>query len=133
MTGDWNLFFQIINSVEESRRTIILLSSHFLKSMWAKTEFRTAHLKAMEERRARVIIILVGELDDNTELEPELKVYMKANTYVKWGDSWFWEKLRYALNKPLGTTSGFRENLLLENEAMYTVELDSLEKLVVWT
>jgi protein toll len=87
--------------VEDSRRTIIVLSPHFPESFWGRMEFRTAHANAMIENRARLIVVICGEIDSLDNLEPDLKAYLKTNTYVKWGDKWFWDKLRYALSKPL--------------------------------
>lgn len=88
---------QIADSVQNSRRTLILLSKDFLKSVWGQLEFKVAHRQSMAEGRARVILVLYGEIDVNADLDDELKAYIKTNTYVKWGEPWFWNKIKYAL------------------------------------
>ncbi|GJQ88238.1 Tl [Trypoxylus dichotomus] len=70
---------QIIDSVQKSRRTIIILSPDFLTSEWGGMEFRTAHTEEMKEE------------------DPDLQLYLSTNTYLKWGDPWFWKKLKYVL------------------------------------
>merc|ERR1719427_906989 len=46
-TRDWNVGDmipdQILQSVQSSRRTIIVLSTAYIESMWTKLEFRAAH------------------------------------------------------------------------------------------
>lgn len=85
----------------------------------ALQEFRAAHKNALDERRSRVIVIKLAEVDEK-KLDPELKDYLKLNTYIEWGHSRFWDNLRYALphQKPLSR----REEMLSQQitEALVT-------------
>lgn len=88
---------QITESVQNSRRTIIVLSRNFLQSDWANMEFKMAHDKSIDEERKRLIIILYENVSLNEIANEDLRIYLTTNTYIEWGDKWFWEKLRNSM------------------------------------
>ncbi|RZF33526.1 hypothetical protein LSTR_LSTR008172 [Laodelphax striatellus] len=86
----------IAQAVESSRRTIMVLSENFIKSEWCRFEFKSAHHQVLRDRRKRLIVILLGEVP-HKDLDPDIRLYLKTNTYLQWGDKLFWEKLKFAL------------------------------------
>lgn len=86
----------IIEAVESSRRTIVVLSKNFLHNEWCRFEFKSALHEVLKDRRRRLIIILTGELPQR-DLDPDLRLYLKTNTVIEWGDRQFWQKLRFAM------------------------------------
>lgn len=89
----WN----IINSVRNSRRTILILSRDFIESIWFQIEFHTAYYQMLEERRDRLIVIIRGDIPDKSQMDRDLAFLLSTKTYLVWGEKWFWHKLRYSL------------------------------------
>uniref|UniRef100_T1JC97 TIR domain-containing protein n=1 Tax=Strigamia maritima TaxID=126957 RepID=T1JC97_STRMM len=102
LVGEW-IPDQIVRSVEDSCRTIVVLSTNFIRSVWGRLEFKTAHHQALQDRMNRVIVIVLGEVPPKDEMDPDMRMYVGLNTYLRWEDPWFWKKLRYAMpHKPVG-------------------------------
>ena len=89
----------IISAVELSKRVIIVLSDNFLKSEWCQYEFQTAHHQLLEERKDRIIMVLLHDINSDNMEDHQLKNYLKTRTYLQYGDPWFWPKIEYAMPK----------------------------------
>ena len=91
----------IIRATEASKRTILVLSENFLKSEWSRYDYKSGLHQAMRsDGRKKLIVIMLGDVA-NRDIDPDLRLYLKASTVLHWGDRFFWEKLRYAIpDKP---------------------------------
>ncbi|XP_037282253.2 toll-like receptor 6 [Rhipicephalus microplus] len=84
----------ISEAVESSRRTIVILSEHFLKSEWCRYEFKSTHHHGV--RRRNLVVIFLGRVSFK-ELDPDIRLWLKSSTFLRWGEKRFWDKLRYAM------------------------------------
>jgi toll-like receptor 13 len=87
----------IIESVERSRHTIIVLSENFLESEWCLLEFRKAFHQTLLERTRHLIVVLMSNINLDT-VEPEMKHFLRTHTYLKRQDFLFWDRLIYAVS-----------------------------------
>ena len=113
----------IIDSVNKSKRVIMLLSNNFLKSEWCQYEFQKAHYQLLKERKNRIIMILLEEINPEL-LDKEMGLYLKTRTYVTYDDPWLWPKVEYAMPE----TRPINEINLNENAADDGIEFIQLEQ-----
>ncbi|XP_013380771.1 LOW QUALITY PROTEIN: protein toll-like [Lingula anatina] len=90
------IFDNIMNSVQQSKRMIMVLSQNYVDSEWCMMEFRTAHQKVLKERSKYLIIILFDDVNKD-QLDEELLAYLNTSTYLEVSSKWFWKKLFYAM------------------------------------
>ena len=86
----------IVFSLQRSRRVILVLTRHFIQSQWCLMEFRKAHQRALQRKGDYLIIVLLEEVNMD-EVDEELKVFLRTNTYLSVHNRWFWKKLYYAM------------------------------------
>lgn len=86
----------IVEAVESSRRTIMVLSKNFIENEWCRFQFKSAHHEVFKKGRQRLIVVVLGEIPSR-DLDPDLRLYLKTNTCIKASDSHFWDKLRFAM------------------------------------
>ena len=91
------IFSNICNSVENSRHTIILLSSGFIKSQYCVYEFQEAFRQSIMEKKRHLIIVMMEDVPTD-ELPKDLKRCIKTFTYIRKDDYLFNDRLIYALS-----------------------------------
>ncbi|KAK3577183.1 hypothetical protein CHS0354_037522 [Potamilus streckersoni] len=86
----------IIDAIYKSKRTIILMSKNFLRSMWGQFELQQAHNRAIARREDVLILI---KLDDC-----KIPAKMMGRTFLDWTNldvrPHFWQRLAEAVGKP---------------------------------
>lgn len=106
--GAYGLSETIGQAVDSSRRTVMIISPNFIKAEWCRFEYKSAlhqlfgsprHCQAKSKQK-RLIVILIGDVT-HKDLDADLKLYLKTNTYLQWGEDGFWDKLRFALPDPV--------------------------------
>nr|XP_054928923.1 protein toll-like [Dermacentor andersoni] len=86
----------IHDAVACSRRTLLVLTQNFLASDWCRLEFRLAHQRALQDNVNRLVIVLVDELVLGA-LDEDLRLYVRAANYLRWGEPNFWDRLLHSL------------------------------------
>lgn len=90
---------QIARHLEQSRRTIIVLSNNFLNTVWNRSGLRAAHIRCI-----RITFVILCDDDDfvidDVINDPDLLSYLEMNTCIKWGEDNFFNKLIKTLPHP---------------------------------
>ncbi|KAK3601549.1 hypothetical protein CHS0354_027689 [Potamilus streckersoni] len=96
----------IIQAVQNSRRTILVLSKNYVKSEFTRFEYQCAQ-QEMLQKKHRVIPILLEDITEIKDtIDPNLKVILNSVTYIMWpGENnpkelqKFWKRLELSMPK----------------------------------
>lgn len=101
--GKW-IVDNIIDSIEKSRKTLFVLSEHFVQSEWCKYELDFSHFRLFDENNDAAILVLLEPIQSNAIPKRfcKLRKIMNTKTYLEWpaGEEQqqvFWENLKRAL------------------------------------
>ncbi|XP_061176918.1 toll-like receptor 4 [Saccostrea echinata] len=90
---------QIVRSIQESKRTICVVSKRFLKSSWREYELNMARVEGIEARKTLryVILILLPEVQNSDYLK-KISDFLKKNCFIEYPDDpagykEFWQNL----------------------------------------
>lgn len=94
----------IVEAVDSSRRTLLVLSRNFLYNEWSRFEVKSA-LHECIKRRRKLVFILYGDLPQR-DIDADMRMYLRASTCIEWDDKKFWQKLRMAMPNLRGMSRG---------------------------
>eukprot|EP00090_Calanus_glacialis_P019644 TRINITY_DN30137_c0_g1_i1.p1 TRINITY_DN30137_c0_g1~~TRINITY_DN30137_c0_g1_i1.p1 ORF type:complete len:1191 (-),score=181.26 TRINITY_DN30137_c0_g1_i1:163-3735(-) len=86
----------VVRAAEAAQRAVIVLSQNFLKTEWSRFDYKSGLLQAVNNGNKKVIFVLLGNIESSL-LDPNLRLLLKNNIVLQWGDSLFWEKMKYSL------------------------------------
>ncbi|XP_030048092.1 toll-like receptor 2 [Microcaecilia unicolor] len=101
--GKW-IVDNIIDSIEKSRKTLFVLSEHFVQSEWCKYELEFSHFRLFDDSNDSAILILLEPIEKETIPKRfcKLRKLMNTKTYMEWPleedqQQIFWFNLKAAL------------------------------------
>ncbi|XP_077977604.1 toll-like receptor 2 [Glandiceps talaboti] len=91
----------ILKSVEESRKTVFILTKEFIESEWCYFELEMVRQKMFDEHRDAAILVLKDDIPAK-KMPGLLKYFMRKGNHITWsenvqGQRLFWAKLDAAL------------------------------------
>ena len=91
----------IVDSIENSHKTILVLSNHFAQSQWCELELSMAQHKLLTSHKDVLILLLKDPIDD-CYMTSRLRHLLTTQTYLAWEaddpekERRFWKALRHA-------------------------------------
>nr|XP_045602348.1 toll-like receptor Tollo [Procambarus clarkii] len=82
----------VTQSLNFSRRTIIVLSKNYVDSEWKNAIFKKAHVDGLKENDMNIIAIYYDNVSYSS-FDADLKAVIRKCSKLRWGDKNFWKKL----------------------------------------
>lgn len=73
-----------------------------------------AHNDTVIRKKSKLIVILLEDVDFAEIVDPNLRDYVKMNSYIKSDDPYFTIKLKYAMFKKKGSSRLLSKNQIVE-------------------
>ena len=101
--GGQPLFETIPERVEQSRKTILILTPQFLECNWCKIEMEQVQILLFEQERDVLVLVLLENIPE-LKITVPLRKLLRKKKYLKWpkdrvGQDLFWQNLREELKK----------------------------------
>ena len=100
-----SLIESISENIQQSRKTILVLSPNFVGSEWCYHEMEMAKMRLLDENLDVIVMVLLKEIPNNM-ITLSLRLLLCKKEYLKWpkdraGQRLFWQRLRQELKTPI--------------------------------
>ncbi|KAK7114074.1 hypothetical protein V1264_000198 [Littorina saxatilis] len=100
-TPGQNIVDNIYQSVQDSRKVLMVFSRHFARSQWCQFELALC-LSHVVEHDDTMLVTCVDDVTSSTELTPTMMAVLNTTTYIQWAEeddakASFWGRMRMAL------------------------------------
>ncbi|XP_052813074.1 toll-like receptor 4 [Mya arenaria] len=93
----------IVDAIQNSRKTLVVISRPFIKGKWCMYEFNMARMETMNKRpEAGCLVVVLLEVVPARDMPLELLEWIKVHSYIEYtndveGGLLFWDKLMAAV------------------------------------
>lgn len=101
----------IITAVENSRRTILILTPEFIKSDFCRFEYQQAQLQMLKQKQ-RIIPLVLRDISREKNMDETLRSILDTSTYLDWPQNndpnkieKFWKRLELSMPKKKSASS----------------------------
>ncbi|KAK3601908.1 hypothetical protein CHS0354_041845 [Potamilus streckersoni] len=108
----------ILNGIDSSFTTLIVLSNKFLESEWCRYEFQQAYDKVLREKERHLIILILDNELNNEIIPRTLKLYLKTNNYINVLEKRYMSRLLLALPRIQARSGDSERTPLLEDQSI---------------
>ncbi|KAK2168447.1 hypothetical protein NP493_1225g02036 [Ridgeia piscesae] len=94
----------IVESIEASRKVIVVLSNNFAQSQWCRMELEMANHRRLSNWQNSLVLVLLETISPENQ-NATLRILLTTHTYLEWNEraqKKFWRALRKALRPPKG-------------------------------
>ena len=94
----------IVESIEASRKVIVVLSNNFAHSQWCRMELEMANHRRLGNWHNSLVLVLLETISPENQ-NATLRILLTTHTYLEWNEraqEKFWRVLRKALRRPKG-------------------------------
>ena len=96
----------IVESIEASRKVIVVLSNNFAHSQWCRMELEMANHRRLSNWHNSLVLVLLETISPENQ-NATLRRLLTTHTYLEWNEraqEKFWRVLRKALRRPKGAS-----------------------------